>query len=115
MNLHYHFVPAPNIHVPNPAWDDGVALEAIWKEMLKELPEGGCCKNPILEIVLQEMDPLDVTYTASTTLSTLYGTHSVPPQQPPETHVLHKQSLATTSSLNTDDTADSADQNPKRQ
>ena len=77
MNLHYHLVGGLETAEPNPAWDDGKDLEAMWKEMLgKALQDDDRCDNPIPSMALQEHS-LHATDTEATSL-TLFDSHNVP-------------------------------------
>jgi hypothetical protein len=52
----------PNHCGPNPAWDDGMALKAMWKDILaRALPDNAWHKNPIGNTVLREADSLHAT------------------------------------------------------
>jgi len=83
MDLHYHPSGGPNPVGPNPAWDDGRALEAMWKETLtKDLPDDDWQENPIPNIAVREAHFLHTTYTAGTTSATAYKPHSTLLQQP---------------------------------
>ena len=52
-------------HRPNPVWDDGKALEDMWKESLKgELPEDDRHENPVSDVTRREQYSLHLTITA---------------------------------------------------
>lgn len=58
MDLHY-------CDGPNPAWDDGKALEEMWKKTLEgELPEDDRHENPVPEVAQREQYSLHATYIA---------------------------------------------------
>ena len=85
MDLHFHSCPigVRGIVGPNPAWDDGKDLEAMWMEMLgKALPDDDRCDNPIPSVVLREQHSLHATNTAETTSVTLFDSHNIPLLQP---------------------------------
>lgn len=79
MDLHHHAQGGPNHIGPNPAWDDGKALESMWKKTLEgELPEDDWCENPVPDIVRREQHPLDATYTVGTALTSLFASRNAP-------------------------------------
>lgn len=79
MDLHYHVRDRFNPGRSNPAWDDGKALEDMWKETLdKELPENDRHENPVPDMVHREQYSLHATYTTSAMSIIPFGTQDVP-------------------------------------
>ena len=79
MALHYHADGGDNPIGPNPAWNDGKALENMWKKMLeRELPEDDRCENPVPDMIRQVDRPLNATYTTGTTSTMLFASHGAP-------------------------------------
>ena len=108
MNLHYD----PDTRRPNPAWDDGKALETLWKETLaKELPDDDRRTNPIQHYSLH------ATYTVDTTSGTLYDSRDVlsPLSPPAATTTLTSAKRSLCRSSGSDNSADSFNRNPNRQ
>lgn len=64
MDLHHHAQGGPNPIGPNPAWDDGKALEDMWKKSLEgELPEDDRHMNPVPDMAWREGYSLHLTTT----------------------------------------------------
>ena len=85
MDLHYHGDGGDNPRRPNPAWNDGKALEQMWKKALEGvLPEDDRCVNPVPEMIRREDRPRDATYTVCTTSTILFASRDAP-LPPPST------------------------------
>ena len=85
MDLHYHADGGDNPGGPNPAWNDGKALEGMWKKTLEwELPEDDRCENPVPDMIRQKDRPLAATYTTATTSTNLFVSRGAP-LPPPST------------------------------
>ena len=85
MDLHYHADKEDSLGGPNPTWNDGKALEQMWKKTLEgELPEDDSCTNPVPGMIRQEDRPLNATYTADTTSTVLFASRGAP-LPPPST------------------------------
>lgn len=79
MDLHYYRVGRTESAGPNPKWDNGEALKAMWEEILaRELPNDDRCKNPVPGIGIREEFSLHATYTTQTTPTSLFGSHALP-------------------------------------
>ena len=84
MDLHYHVEKGPDPARPNPAWDNGKALEAMWKETLaNELPHDDRRENPIPNLILGGAYSFHATYTADATLTALFDSRNGRSSPPP--------------------------------
>jgi hypothetical protein len=84
MDLHYHAEKGPDPARPNPAWDNGKALEAMWKETLaNELPHDDRRENPIPNLILGGAYSFHATYTADATLTALFDSRNGRSSPPP--------------------------------
>ena len=85
MDLHYHANGGKNPSGPNPAWNDGRALQDMWKKTLEgALPEDDRCENPVPDMIRQQDHPHNATYTAGTTSTILFASRGAP-LPPPST------------------------------
>jgi len=105
MDLHYHAEEGSRVLVPNPLWNGGKALEAMWRETLKKgLPENDRRENRTPNMIRREVHSLHATYSTGTTSAALFASRNL---------ATTKRSVSESSGV--DNNTDSFDRNSDRQ
>ena len=116
-NLYYHPIEGSNLVEPNPVWDDGEVLEAMWrKACVEKLPDNDLHQSRIPNIVVRGVCSLRAIDTVGATAGPCMNPMVPPLRQPPATTATRASSKRPSSGFfDADDADKSSDQDPKRQ